>query len=298
VDLNNQVQAIDSNRILEYLVGDYELSEIQKLNADVSFDDTVSALDANFILQYVSGLIDSLPNLVGEEYLASGNIQMSNQIVSIGDLVEIPINLSSSDNIFSFESTISYDSDFLHFSSSEYSSILDDFIIAENITDNSDINFSGTGFFPIIENGNLFYLDFLVTDDFIIDSTKVSLEMLRWNENDILLNSSEAILYNSVSSNENSVPLVTKLGSNYPNPFNPTTKIDFQLAHETKVVISIYNIKGQKVKSLIDGNYKKGDHSVIWNGKDNFGNYVSSGVYLYKMSCQEYEKIRKMIMMK
>ncbi|MCD4818309.1 MAG: FG-GAP-like repeat-containing protein [Candidatus Cloacimonetes bacterium] len=298
VDLNNQVQAIDSNCILEYLVGDYELSDIQKLNADVSFDDTVSALDANFILQYVSGLIDSLPNMVGEEYLACGNIQMDNQTVSAGDLIEIPLYLSNADNIYSLEASISYDFEFVQFISSEYSDILDNFIIAENVTNNSDINFSGTGFYPINEDGNLFFLNFLVSEEFIIDSTKVSLDILRWNENDILFNSSEAILYNSVSANENSIPLVTKLGSNYPNPFNPTTKIDFQLAQEGKVAISIYNIKGQKVRYLIDENFKKGHHSIIWNGKDNFGKFVSSGVYMYKMNCQKYEKIRKMLLLK
>ena len=71
--------------------------------------------------------------------------------------------------------------------------------------------------------------------------------------------------------------------TNYPNPFNPTTTIEFSIQIDSKIDLSIFNINGQKIKTLTHDEFIKGNHSLIWNGNDNFGNSVSSGVYLYKL---------------
>lgn len=71
--------------------------------------------------------------------------------------------------------------------------------------------------------------------------------------------------------------------NNYPNPFNPTTTISFSIPVDSKVDLSIYNIKGQKVKMIIHDQYEKGNHSIVWNGIDDKGKFVSSGVYFYKL---------------
>ncbi len=74
------------------------------------------------------------------------------------------------------------------------------------------------------------------------------------------------------------------LKQNYPNPFNPTTTISFSVTQNSDfVTLSVYNIKGQLIKALVSNNFDKGDHSVIWNGEDEDGKQVSSGVYLYKL---------------
>ncbi len=93
-----------------------------------------------------------------------------------------------------------------------------------------------------------------------------------------------AVSQNS-SSNENIISPITKLHQNYPNPFNPTTTINYTIKENSKVSINIYNIKGQKVKQLISGirQLLEGQHSVVWNGKDDNGKPVSSGIYFYKM---------------
>ncbi|MCD4818103.1 MAG: choice-of-anchor J domain-containing protein [Candidatus Cloacimonetes bacterium] len=92
--------------------------------------------------------------------------------------------------------------------------------------------------------------------------------------------------------------IVTKLGSNYPNPFNPETKINFSTKESGNVIIEIFNPKGQKVKILTNKSFDKGNHSIIWNGLDEHNNRVSSGVYLYKMKTKEYNSTQKMILMK
>jgi hypothetical protein len=85
---------------------------------------------------------------------------------------------------------------------------------------------------------------------------------------------------------------------NHPNPFNPETTIEYSIKEDSNVLIEIYNIKGQKVKTLINGFREAGYHSVIWNGKDNNGKSVASGLYFYRMQTDNYQKIRKMVLLK
>ena len=86
--------------------------------------------------------------------------------------------------------------------------------------------------------------------------------------------------------------------SNYPNPFNPDTEIRFSLARDSEVKLSVFNVLGQKVKTLIQGSFPAGTHSVRWNGTDESGRQVASGIYLYKIVTGDVVESRKMILMK
>jgi len=90
----------------------------------------------------------------------------------------------------------------------------------------------------------------------------------------------------------------TALHTNYPNPFNPTTTIKFDIATPSHTSLEIYNVKGQKVKTLIDGSYGVGKHQVVWNGKDDSGNDVGGGIYFYRLNAGDYTSIRKMLLLK
>ncbi len=92
--------------------------------------------------------------------------------------------------------------------------------------------------------------------------------------------------------------LITALGKNFPNPFNPVTNISYSLSQAGDVTISIYNIKGQKVKTLVNEKMEAGRYITTWYGKDNFNRDVSSGVYFYKMHAGKYTGTKKMILMK
>ena len=89
-----------------------------------------------------------------------------------------------------------------------------------------------------------------------------------------------------------------KFLKNYPNPFNPTTTISFEIAEAGKTQIEIYNVKGQKVKTLLDDAMEMGEHSVIWNGTNSNNKQVASGIYFYKVSVNNTEQIKKMILIK
>ncbi len=90
----------------------------------------------------------------------------------------------------------------------------------------------------------------------------------------------------------------TLLHSNYPNPFNPTTQISFSIPQEGKVNLSVYNIKGQLVKTLVNRRIIPGSHIVNWNGQDNASKRVSSGVYVYKLKTHDKEISKKMLLLK
>ncbi|MCD4817994.1 MAG: T9SS type A sorting domain-containing protein [Candidatus Cloacimonetes bacterium] len=95
------------------------------------------------------------------------------------------------------------------------------------------------------------------------------------------------------------IPLSAFVGQNYPNPFNPVTTISFTTVDSSKPTeISIFNIKGQKVKTLLNEKLAPGEHKVTWEGKDSQNNKVSSGIYFYKMKSGDFSKINKMILMK
>ena len=89
-----------------------------------------------------------------------------------------------------------------------------------------------------------------------------------------------------------------KFLKNYPNPFNPTTTISFEIGESGKTKIEIFNVKGQKVTTLVDKEMEFGKHSVIWEGKDSNNRRVSSGMYFYKITVNGNEKTSKMLMLK
>ncbi len=101
------------------------------------------------------------------------------------------------------------------------------------------------------------------------------------------------------------IPKVTKLHGNYPNPFNPSsagrspsTTINFELAESSKTNLSIYNIKGQKVKTMVDEYLNAAKYSYVWDGKDDQNVAVTSGVYFYKFKANEHVELKKMLLLK
>jgi len=84
----------------------------------------------------------------------------------------------------------------------------------------------------------------------------------------------------------------------YPNPFNPSTTIKYTIPTYEKMKLSIYNIKGQLIKTLIDETQIAGEHSIIWNGRNESNQSVSSGIYFYKMETKNISEIKKCVLLK
>jgi len=85
---------------------------------------------------------------------------------------------------------------------------------------------------------------------------------------------------------------------NFPNPFNPSTTIQFTIGNVDNVRLNVYNVRGQLVKTLINDVKEAGNHAVVWNGDDHSGNSVSSGIYFYRMETSAGSEVRRMVLMK
>tara|TARA_B100000315_G_scaffold161453_1_gene149918 strand:- start:4222 stop:4485 length:264 start_codon:yes stop_codon:yes gene_type:complete len=85
---------------------------------------------------------------------------------------------------------------------------------------------------------------------------------------------------------------------NYPNPFNSGTTISYTLPEKSDVQIIIYSLLGQPVRTLVNSNTHSGFHTVNWDGKDNSGDTVSGGIYLYRIRTANFTAVRKMLLLK
>ncbi|MFH2035239.1 MAG: FlgD immunoglobulin-like domain containing protein [Candidatus Zixiibacteriota bacterium] len=96
----------------------------------------------------------------------------------------------------------------------------------------------------------------------------------------------------------NVLPYRFELSQNYPNPFNPVTTIEYSLPGRSHVTIEIYNILGQKVRTLVDSEESAGSYTITWDGTNSSGKSVSTGVYLYRFQAGDYFETKKMILLK
>jgi len=102
----------------------------------------------------------------------------------------------------------------------------------------------------------------------------------------------------SVRTEDAERPATLSLAQNYPNPFNPNTTIRYELPRAGAVQIEVFNILGQRIRRLVDEVTAAGRHSVVWNGRDDRGHAVSSGIYLYRLSSAEGNLVKKMLLVK
>ena len=93
-------------------------------------------------------------------------------------------------------------------------------------------------------------------------------------------------------------PRVFALGANYPNPFNPITKISFSLPEAQRVKLVVYGVDGRKVATLVDEQRNPGLHEVVWTGCNDAGQTAASGVYFYRIDAGPYSQVKKMTLMK
>ena len=109
------------------------------------------------------------------------------------------------------------------------------------------------------------------------------------NNSDIKLNTTDGI---------EETPVSFELDYNYPNPFNPSTIINYSLSNESAVTITVYDMLGKEINRLISQKQPSGKHSIRWNGVDNDGNTATAGIYFYQLKAGDYIHTKKMLLMK
>ena len=96
----------------------------------------------------------------------------------------------------------------------------------------------------------------------------------------------------------NITPKEFSLGNNYPNPFNPTTKFTYSIPEDVRVSITVYDIQGRAVKTLVDSEQSAGYKSIQWNATNSAGAPVSAGLYFYRIQSSNFSQTKKMIFLK
>jgi hypothetical protein len=104
--------------------------------------------------------------------------------------------------------------------------------------------------------------------------------------------------YKYLSVENESIPTEFALHENYPNPFNPSTTLRFELPEVSNITLTIYNMLGQKVRTYDMKSTPAGHHSLKWNATNNYGDPVGAGVYLYQLQTKDFVKTRKMVLLK
>jgi hypothetical protein len=94
------------------------------------------------------------------------------------------------------------------------------------------------------------------------------------------------------------IPSEFVLGKNYPNPFNPLTRLDYLLPRRSDVSIRVYNMLGQEIITLLEQEQSYGEYSILWNGLDRSGKQVASGVYFTELKAGSIRRVTKMLLLK
>ena len=297
INLDTQVNLDDVETLLSYSIGEVVLDPIQIISGDVDNNETLSPFDGSLILQYVEGQLNQIPIDSDQGFNASGALDEPELPGAIDEIIQVPVILKNPENVYSFKATINYDSNVLN-SATIYEGPLSDlgFKIETKIEDDGRILIAGAG--PSSFNENI-----TIANLYFISSEFSSGETILFC-NDLILNNTpinetfSIKISQTLSINEQLIPRDFHLSTNFPNPFNSRTTINFFLEKDLEIKMEINNLKGQSVRSLLYGNYHKGSHNIIWDGKDDNNKPVVSGIYIYTLFVNEESTTKKMIFLK
>lgn len=310
VSLNGIVQAYDASLVLEYVVNPTGLNTVQQTVADVSGNGTITAYDASLILQYVVNLISCFPAEVGanvkqlspssKQYLVlqkvSGvRLSVGTATVMHGDSFTVPIDLKNVSGVASVEIALKYDPTLMSFSNAKISDAASGMQMTYfNDKQKGLIRIAMAGSAMLQNDGDIADITFGVSNDIRgKQSAQIAVECFLANESDLTK------LATPGNIEIIGKPTSYQLDQNYPNPFNPSTTIGYQLPNDnTHVRLVIYSMTGQIVKTLVDVNQDAGVYKAVWDGTNNFGVKVSSGVYLYRIAADKFVQVKKLLLLK
>jgi len=289
VDGNGTVQAADATPVLQHVAGIITLTDAAALYAaDASNNGSVSAYDAALILQAAAGLI-TLPAS------ADMSLQKSVAVDAVGSLswaspeatreegvVKINLNIANPANVYAVQLTSKVDANLL---------TVDHVNVA--LPEGWQMQWS------VVENE----LRVAMAGATPLPSGSVAAIMVRLKNRESRLSFSTDAMLNENSQSLGAVeiaavPTEFALQLNYPNPFNPSTTIKYQIANDASVNLDIWNLQGQKIRTLVGKEQKSGYYSVVWDGRNDAGQTVSTGLYLYRVQAGSFVATHKMLMIK
>jgi len=289
VSLNGQVTAFDASVILRFRVGStggWEYPGLDPGVADVDRSGEVTSLDAVYILQFVVGMIPQLP--VPPEFLlfkpmaATRSIWLGTSEPSDDGLL-VPIYVDDLTGILAGELRFSFAGAAIGVVPSEQTT---DYLFASHASEGeARVAFAGA-----TSGSGMGVLGYLRIDvpyaEF--DAGALRLEGVVLNDGGMGAEVTE----------DRGSPAGYRLSQNRPNPFNPHTSIRYLLPVSERVVLSVYNVQGQLVRTLVNAFQSAGTYTVTWDGRDGAGRNLANGTYMYRMIAGEYRSVRKSLLLK
>jgi hypothetical protein len=281
---NGGPDAYSASLILKYLAGLDTLNTQQLAAAEVDGNSGITANDAYLILYastygtFPAGVL-SKPGGVQTGDVGIGQINSQEN----SNLVTIPIILQKSHGIHACYIELNINSSFADVENVA-ANIPRDWLMVHNYV-NGILKIAMAGITPLTD------------ENMAAISLNLKYKNARFNI------SGSALLNANINSQINSftvqtVPLQFGLSQNYPNPFNPTTTIKYQLARDSHVSLTVYDILGQKVRTLVNGLQQAGYYNITWNGNNDTGNKAASGIYIYRLQSGNFIKTLKMNLLK
>jgi hypothetical protein len=287
VDGNATVQAADASLVLQHVAGLSLITDAAALYAaDASKANGISAYDAALILQAAAGLITLDANAdvsLGKVAEAAGTLSWSSpEATTVADVMKINLGIANAANVYAVQLSGKVDENLLAIDGVN-AALPEGWETQWNVVDN-ELRVAMAGATPL-------------------PSGSVASVMVRLKNKESRLSfSMDALLNESVQPvgavEIAAVPTVFALAQNYPNPFNPSTTIKYQIATDANVTLDVYNLQGQKIRTLVAKEQKAGYYSVVWDGRNEAGQTVSSGLYLYRVQAGSFVATHKMLLIK
>ena len=303
VDKNGNVQMYDASLIAMFSVGlpnspessvnEWAFNPLDRVYPELNSDYTEQDFAA-----IVLGDVDA--NWMPDNYLMKESIQkknyqyLSDAEVLPGENIVVPIIAGENKVIYSFDICISFDPNHLKTGIMEKSENLNNFQMYVNKSQPGKLLISAFSVSPLKEAGKFLEIVFNTMEG-NNKETVLSLDYYRINNDQLFTASSQIKIANTELQ---SIPDTYCLLQNYPNPFNPETCIRFEIPEKANVKLSIYNMLGQKIRTLAHGEKNAGKYQVFWDGKNDFNHPVSSGLYIYKINVGKFSQIKKMFLMR
>lgn len=310
VDCNGFIQAFDAALVARYAVGlDGPFAPINhtgewcfepasrsyaSLNSDQTAQDYIATL-----LGDVNGdwsPATSAPGLARELVDAEDYGHLTDLVVSRGEIVSLPLMAEQGIGILSSDIDLEYNPKVLRFVEISKTELSEAFQVVSN-AEEGRLRVCAYGTEPVMAGGEVFGLRFEVIGK-EGDQSQLNLKCYRLNDGAILHTEVEL----NVGKATPEIPKEFALGRNYPNPFNPETRIRFDIprikGEQVTVRLSIYNISGQLVRVLFDEERPPGCYEILWDGRTEVGDLAPSGVYFYTMTAGNFKATRKMLVLK
>ncbi|MFA6541182.1 MAG: right-handed parallel beta-helix repeat-containing protein [Bacteroidota bacterium] len=304
VSLNGNIQAFDASLILSWLADPVAapFNNIQLRVADVSGVSGISAYDASLILQYVVGKITIFPaefnsvnppvRIVPQKAMLA-SIGFTDGVIERGKQTTVTLSASGLKNVYSADLALAYNQNQLKPIRAKTVGIAGKTTMVQSMKDGT-IRILLASSEALQSQGAIVEVTFEAMED-VRGTVKSPLSFTKLLLNETNATSSAAESFITI----NGKPSQFSLDQNYPNPFNPSTTISYAVPENgQRVKIEIYDITGQRVRELINTTQDAGEYRVTWDGLNDNGMRISTGVYIYRMSSGSFTSVKKMLMLK